>query len=683
MRANMKFISFVLIVIPGLALLPANASAQQTVAPTTGESTGSVRGVNSGNYNIVQQWELGYRFASVGGDEGSYRTDVNYRNGLRLLNSSLTINSRDGHGHWFDEITLGTQGLGNDPYESATFRVQKNGLYRYDLLWRSTDYFNPGLIPSNGEHQIDTNYRWQDHEITLLPQNWYRMRAGYARTVQDGPALNTTTVFDPQGTAFPTFRDVRQQFNEFRLGGDVTVKGFRFSLLRRWEMFNEDSTDDQTLAQRASAVPFSAPGDPSVIQSFHNSQPYRGDTRSWLGNLSGETKWLAMSARYTYSGGRGDFIQNERALGTDRFGTGQNRQIVVTGNGTRPVMTGDLNLTFFPVSKLTVTNITSISNTRINGNNSFVEFNNGTRGRTELNFQFLGIRLITNATEVKYRFTKRLSAFASMRYSDREIRSVEDSAAPGQPFTGLSGSRSNTVVAGVAGINWMLFKDLRMNLETEVGRDDNAFSPIGLSNFHSIRSRLQYRKKTYSVSGGYQQNYNNNSIQITAYSSRSRVFNGAASWTAKSWLILDSSYSHLHLDTIGGLNFFSGTPRAVPVLNQSSLYISNIHSGTLGLRFALHKRADLFAGYSITKDTGDGRAALVTQATPASQVLYNAQTYPLTYQTPLVRLSLQITPKLRYNLGYQYYGFHEEFGLLARNQNYRANTGFTSLLWSF
>ena len=64
-------------------------------------------------YNVVQSWELGYRYATVGGDEGKYRSDVNYGNGVRLLSSYLTINSRDGHGHWFDEIVLTTQGLGH------------------------------------------------------------------------------------------------------------------------------------------------------------------------------------------------------------------------------------------------------------------------------------------------------------------------------------------------------------------------------------------------------------------------------------------------------------------------------------------------------------------------------------------------------------------------------------------
>src|ERR1700744_2670869 len=93
----------------------------------TDDPVGPAAGENYSKYNITQSWELGYRFASVGGDDGKYRSDVNYRNGIRLLDSSLTVNSKDGHGKWFDEIVLTTQGLGNDPYESVTLRIQKNG----------------------------------------------------------------------------------------------------------------------------------------------------------------------------------------------------------------------------------------------------------------------------------------------------------------------------------------------------------------------------------------------------------------------------------------------------------------------------------------------------------------------------------------------------------------------------
>jgi hypothetical protein len=132
------------------------------------------------------------------------------------------------------------------------------------------------------------------------------------------------------------------------------------------------------------------------------------------------------------------------------------------------------------------------------------------------------------------------------------------------------------------------------------------------------------------------------------------------------------------------LAFFAGLPGEPMLTDAQSIFISNIHAGNLGLRFPITKRADVYVGYNITKDTGDGRASdSLPQTTAVGQLLYSVQTFPLTYQTPLLRLPVKVTAKLRYNVGYQYYGYHEDFGLLDVNQSYRAHTGYTSLLWSF
>ena len=362
----------------------------------------------------------------MGGDDGKYRSDVNYGNGIRLLSSYLTVNSRNGRARWFDEITLTTQGLGNDPYESATLRVQKNKLYRYDMLWRSNDYFNPGLTVANGEHLEDTTSKIQDHELTLLPQNWFRVRAGYSRTTQDGPALTTEQEFSSQGDVFPLFRDLRQEYDEYRLGADVTLKGFRFTVMHRWEYFKEDTTDNATATLPGATAP-------SELTSFNRAQPYRGRTPAWLANLYAERKWIAVNGRFSYAGGRGNFVQNESATGIDRFGNAQNQQIIVTGNGDRPVTTGDLNVTIFPASPVSIVNVTSISNARITGDNVFEQFSNATLAAQQLNFQFLGVRLVTNSTDLRVRASKKLSVFGGFRYSNRLIQSTEDVATPGTP----------------------------------------------------------------------------------------------------------------------------------------------------------------------------------------------------------------------------------------------------------
>jgi len=64
-------------------------------------------------------------------------------------------------------------------------------------------------------------------------------------------------------------------------------------------------------------------------------------------------------------------------------------------------------------------------------------------------------------------------------------------------------------------------------------------------------------------------------------------------------------------------------------------------------------------------------------------LVYNVQTFPLNYQSPMVRLTIPITSKIKWNAGYQFYNYHEDFGLYSNLQNYHAHTGYTSVLWAF
>ena len=659
-----------------LLLLPL-LNAQETVAPTTSETVGSpARGENKGDYNIVQSWETGYRYALIGGDEGKYRSDVNYRNGVRLLSSYLTVNSRDGHGKYFDEIVLTTQGLGNDPYESATLRVEKNRIYRYDMLWRLNEYFNPGLATAAGLHLEDLNQRWQDHDLILFPQSRIRIKAGYSRNKEDGPALSTTNLFENErGDIFTLFSNVRREYNDYRTGADLDFFGIRLSFLRRWEFYKEDTP--YSLNGLSAGL---NPTDTATLSNFYRAEPIHGSTGAWLVNLAAERKAFAVNGRFTYSGGRNDFILNESAVGTGLAGT-ENRLVITYGNAQRPVTTGDFNLSFFPADRITITNNTSVDDIRMNGNSYYEQFDLASLTATVLNFQFLGIRLITNSTDIHFHANRKIDFFAGYRYADRQIRSIQSITDPLTAFTNVLNSQSDHVNAGVAGVNWLISSALRLHLETEIGRNNNPFYPISEKNYHVIDGRLQYKRGSVFATAGYKENYNNNSISLTAYSSHSRNYFANFTWTPRNWLSLDTGYSRLHLDTAGGIAFFAGAPRAV-LTSAESVYISNIHAANLGLRIALRKRADLYLGYNITLDTGDGRSNLLPSGT-VNSLLYNVQTFPLNFQSPLARLTIPITAKLKWNAGYQYYGYHEEFGLYSILENYHAHTGYTSILWAF
>jgi len=659
------------------AMLALGLEAQQPVAPTQ-EPVGVLNGETRGIYNVVQSWELGYRFSEVGGNRGEYRSNTNYGNGIRVLSSNLILHSKNGRAKYFDELVLTTQGLGNDPYESAMLRVRKNRVYEYDLTWRQNAYYNPGLVVANGTHFRDTTYRWQDHDFTLFPERHYKLLLGYSRNTEAGPGLSSQQFFDGRGDVIPYFANIKREFNTYRLGGEFDFHKVRLHVVRRWEFYKEDTPYFLNTPTRGDN-----PLDPTTLTQFSRSEPYHGQTPGWLVNLFAERPRFAVNGRFTYAGGERNFILNETALGTDRFRNNQNRQVIVSGTARRPVTTGDASISLFATTKLTVVNNSSFANTRIDGNNFFQEFDNASLSGSVLNFQFLGIRLFTNSTDLRYQFSRKFSAYAGYHFSDRLIRSIEDSAAPGDAFDGVSAQQTNHLHAGVAGFNWNPLQPLRLHLEAEVGRNDNPFTIVSERNYHAISARAQYRRKNLQASAQYRQNYNNNSITLSSYSSRARNYTGNVSWAARAWVSFDATYANLHLDTLGGIAFFAGTPSPQLISDRQSLYVSNIHSGTLGVRFALANKADLFVGYNITRDTGDGRASSVITAVPVDALLYSVQTFPLTYQSPLARVSYRYSEKLRFNVGFQYYGYKEDFGLFSINNNYRANTGFASVLWSF
>ncbi|HLK65202.1 MAG TPA: hypothetical protein VKU19_17295 [Bryobacteraceae bacterium] len=657
--------------------------AQQVAAPTP-ENTSPPRGEDVGNYNFSQTFEFGYRFKSVGGDEGMYRSVDNYGNGLRLLGSNLSINSKDGHGTYFDEILLNTIGLGNDNYQAAILRIQKNNVYRYDMTWRLNAYYNPGLTTAGGAHLEDTIRRIQDHNLLLLPQSKIRFNLGYSRNTEDGPALSTAQEFDTNGSAYPVFTNVKRQWNEYRLGADLDLSGFKLTILRRWDFFKDD-----TPASSAGIFAAGTPTDATVLQQFQRSQPVHGSSPGWLGNLFTRRKHWGINSRITYVSGRNDFALDESAAGISSFGTVGSRQITVGGEAKRPDLAGDFTVSLFPTDNLTLSNTSSVTSNRIDGNSSYSEINPTTNLGTTIYFQYLGILTLTNSTDVDYRVKKWLGFYGGYHYSDRHIRTIDGSDVPAfaNSFGAFQFDVSNHVNSGTFGVRIRPISPLTINLDGEVARAYHPLTPISDKNYHAINGRIQYRLRKVQLSTSYRQVYNlNPPLSFSNFSSHSRQYSANASYAPLNWFSIDASYTKIHLDTFDGLTFFAALPGNRNTLTHaSSEYISNIHAANLGVRWAFGRRADLYLGYTITKDTGDGRAVQVPPSVtdPLQVLLVSVQTFPLTYQSPLARVSIKITPKIRWNAAYQFYGYGEQFHILGYDQNYHAHTGYTSILWSF
>src|SRR6516225_2857269 len=156
------------------AVLPAAQSEPQQ--PT--------QGIESGNYNIRQTVEFGYRYTNVTGNQANYDTFVNLNSGVRLFEQSLDIRSLNHAGALFDSLSMYSFGYGGDPNDLTRLRVGKNDWYDFRVSFRRVKYpwnynllanpLNPAssvpAVPiTNSLHSQYLVRRMSDFDLTLLP----------------------------------------------------------------------------------------------------------------------------------------------------------------------------------------------------------------------------------------------------------------------------------------------------------------------------------------------------------------------------------------------------------------------------------------------------------------------------------------------------------------------------------
>src|ERR1017187_2893552 len=212
-------------------------------AQTNAEET---PGINSGNYNIQESVELGYRKAWIDGNQSTYDTFVNLGTGARLLDYTLSMRSLNHQGILFDNLNFSNFGYGGDPNNVSRLRINKNKTYDFSLVFRRNKNFwdynllanplvpvplttasplssNPALFPAfsvnSSPHALYLTRRMQDYDLTLLPQSRVRFRLGYSRDVNEGPSLSSFA----GTTNFLLAQNFRMTTNAYHVGVD-----FRF-----------------------------------------------------------------------------------------------------------------------------------------------------------------------------------------------------------------------------------------------------------------------------------------------------------------------------------------------------------------------------------------------------------------------------------------------------------------------
>ena len=725
-----RFLQTIICVICG-CLIASVAVAQQPSPSPAQKNAGSdapvQAGENAGQYTIISTVEFGYRGLQVVGDLNKYQSDLNYRTGPRLFDSSFLMKSQDGKtGGLFDTALLTTTGWGADPNGTVRFNVENAKWYRFDATYRKFNYFrflnsfaNPNWVfsPSTfsvppksftGEHGYNTETKLGDFDLNILPKNrLIRFNVGYSPERYNGPAF---TNYHLGGNDFNYPVNLRSRANDFRFGADGTLGPIDYSFMQGFRRFRDDSSTDLGNIPGINLDPTKG-----QLTSFFHHEPARGSvdfTRASLHTLV--AKRLDITARVIYSKSDSTFSFIENYTGTNwnprvsgwppgplpsTPNTLNLGQYNINGTANRPSWLGDVGVTFLATNKLRISNTFRVDDFKINGDAVLSDFFSLTRpsGATTvtdtIGFSNLDAHTLTkyrkyqNTVEGDYQFNARNSVHFGYRYGHRNIDEAfegvnlgSNGSVSGNPRSSSADSFVNNTHAVFGGFkarpadNWTIYFD------AERGTADNVFTRIGNYDYTNIRAKSRYAPtKNLSFNLAFISRDNANPSEIAGVSLndfgvsiKSRVFTSAIDWTASSRFSINGGYNYNWLNSNAVVNYFFNNLQHP---DGRSLYYVRNNFFFIDTTALLFPRLSLFASYRINKDTGQGNRIADPVGTPGTLL----SSYPMSFQSPEARLAFKINRRLDWNVGYQYYNYSESTLVGPRPQNYHAHLPYTSL----
>ena len=722
-------------------MLLAGIAAAQTPTPTPKKSdakkpsTVAEAGEDAGNYTIISSIELGYRGIRVVGDQNKYRSDLNYKAGPRLFDSSFLMRSKDGKGELFDTLMVTSTGWGADPQGNFRISAEKPKWYRFEGTYRRFKYFrflnnidNPNWIfspttfsrppnPVTGEHGFNTQTALGDFDLTLLPKNEkIRFNVGYSPERYSGPAF---TSYHQGRNEFILLSNLKSRANDFRFGADGKLGPIDFSFLQGFRRFRDDSFINVGPTTGVNTNPAVA-----SFTTFNRQEPTRGSTNyTRLSLHSLLAKKLDITGRITYSKATSNstFLENETGLNfATRIGSGATAQLGapnvlllgqynIPGSVNRPNWLGDIGVTFLATDKFRVSNTFRVETFQINGIDVFNDVFSVQRGAVidTRSFSNLGVNKSTmyrkyqDTVEGDYQFNTRYSIHFGYRYGSRRIEQILsgfalNSNAPA-PLTSIAACTTPAVTcakddletnhtnAFLGGFKARPVKNWTIYFDAERGTADNVFTRIGNYNYTNIRAKSRYspnRKINFNLAVITKDNSNPSEIAGVSLTDfgvnvKSRTFTSSVDWMLSPKLSFSTGYNYNWVNSDAVVDYFYQVPPAASVRHPlgHSLYFVRNNFFFLDMTARLSPRVTLFASYRINQDNGQGSRLADPTGTPGTLI----NSYPMSYQSPEGRLAIKINRHLDWNLGYQYYNYNESALVGPRPQNYHAHLPYTSL----
>ena len=189
----------------------------------------------------VPEFELGYRFVDISGNEQMYRTQINDRPGFLLR--SLSFNSAGPMGGILDYAHLDVSDVGAGPAGMLRFTAGQVETFRLTFSWRRTNLYsalpafaNPfledGVVP--GQHTYNRTRDIYDATLELFPGKTLTPILGYTRNVYRGPGNTTYHVGENE---FALDDEVRSRDEEYRVGLAFDAGPVRGAVIQGWRHY--------------------------------------------------------------------------------------------------------------------------------------------------------------------------------------------------------------------------------------------------------------------------------------------------------------------------------------------------------------------------------------------------------------------------------------------------------------
>jgi hypothetical protein len=677
------------------------ATARAAVAKPNEKPDKPDTGRITGNYAVRSSIELGYRWVDVNGNQDRYRSDVNVRDGFRVLDFSMDARSIDGNGALFDFLRADVSNAGGDQSQYFSLRMDKTRFYKFDAKVRRLYYFRSLAGIANNQHSFDMRQQVSDFNLKLFPQRAVRLNLGFGRSMGKGPFVTT---YNTNSDQYAIGGNQRWAANDYRVGADANVGS--------WNIFGEylfrGFRNDTEVVQNGGSNAGNDISNTAVLGFYDRNTPTRSSSHIFRGSVNGNIgNRVHLLLQGMHNEEDAKINQYELLTGTDTSNRAVNRLYLAPADAKRPSKSLDAMLSVDLHENVTLSNTSRYYRYRILGDLSS-STNTTTRTvagvvattvNTTLFDHTTDVTSYWNTLQVQFGYGRRFSGSLGWRYTFRDVKLFGTTAST----TGTTTTRTESEASErqntnsfIGGARFRPIDRTNFFVDYEKGTSDNVFVRVSPLDFQRVRLRANIGiTDTLSFSTNFTATDRTNPTPQVKNDSDYRDFAASVMWEPKSRFWINGGYNYDSVFSTANIAFFISSALKTGV----SQYYSRQHFLFFDSRVGVTNRLDLFLVYRYIKDLGAPNAAApVLVPTPTADGSFNFITsLPLKRHNPEARLAFRFNNQVTANVSYRHYSYNEKFnigyfqsytststGVVINNiPDYRANIVTASMRFSF